>query len=211
MKNKDVSQFISNLSSWKKEITKLRKIVNDSELIEDFKWKQPCYTFNEQNILIISSFKNFCAVSFFQGSLLKDKLKLLVAPGENSQATRQLRFTSVEEIVESEFIIKEYIKESILLAKNGKKVTFSNSIGDVPNELEHFFKNVKGLKEAFYKLTPGRQRAYLLFFNGAKSEEAKNRRIEKYISRILDGKGINYCTCGQSKKMPNCDGSHKFL
>lgn len=179
------------VNSWRNEIVRLRKILLNFPLNEELKWKIPCYTHNNHNVVLLSAFKDYCALSFANGALLKDKYQLLIKPGDHSQATRQLRFTSVKEIVDNEAAIKDYINQAIKTAQEGKKVIFKKSPEPMPTELVEKFKNSPALKSAFESLTPGRQRAYILFISSAKQAKTRIARIEKYRQKILDGKGIN--------------------
>jgi len=179
------------VNSWRSEIGKLRKILLDFPLNEELKWKIPCYTHNKRNIVLLSAFKEYCALSFTNGALLKDKYKLLIKPGDHSQATRQLRFTSVKEIVDKQVAIKDYINQAIKTAQEGKKVVFKKSPEPIPAELAKTFNHSPALKAAFESLTPGRQRAYILFISSAKQAKTRIARIEKYTQKIFDGKGIN--------------------
>lgn len=208
----EVDQLIERESKWKPEIIMLREIVLESGLTEDFKWKQACYTHNGQNVIIIGSFKASCVLSFLKGVLLRDESQILEFPGENSQSAKLLRFTSVEDVKRSKPTILQYIREAIALEEMGAKVkTAETPTQPLPEELLQVWKADKIFKQAFEALTPGRQRAYLMFFNAAKQSATRIERIGKYRSRILDGKGMNDCICGLSKKMPGCDGSHKIL
>lgn len=211
--NTEVAQFFKGLKQWKNELTLLRNIIMTTGVEETYKWKHPCYTHNNNNnIVLIHGFKNYCAISFFKGALLKDKKQILVQPTDNTQSGRQLRFESKEEILALEKTIVQYIKEAILVEDKGLKVEFKKTEAfDMPESVTKAFKKSPALREAFYKLTPGRQRAYLLYFAEAKQVATQETRIEKYTGRILNGKGINDCVCGLSKRMPNCDGSHKQL
>jgi uncharacterized protein YdeI (YjbR/CyaY-like superfamily) len=208
----EVDQLMEIEKNWKQEMLLLREIVLESRLTEDFKWKQACYTFNGNNVIILGSFKSSCVISFLKGVLLKDESQLLQFPGENSQSAKLLRFTSSEEIIRLKPQILSYIREAIVLEEMGAKVDTSTTPSQpVPDELVNCFEADTNFKEAFESLTTGRQRAYLIFFNAAKQSATKTDRINKYKSRILSGKGINDCVCGLSKKMPGCDGSHKYL
>lgn len=191
---------------------KLRSILLDCLLNEELKWRVPCYTFNNNNIAIIGNFKDYCCISFFKGVLLKDTDKILVSPGENSQSVKLIKFKNLDEIIQKEATVKAYIIEAIEIEKAGLKVDLkkSNEL-DLCLELSTELNNNKLLKTAFETLTPGRQRAYNIFFSAAKQSETRVKRIEKYKSRILKGQGINDCTCGLSKRKPNCDGSHKLI
>ncbi|MBN8693159.1 MAG: DUF1801 domain-containing protein [Bacteroidetes bacterium] len=178
--------------TWSTELKVLRAIIQDCGLTEELKWSVPCYTFENKNVLILAAFKDYCSVSFFKGALLKDAKKLLSSPGENSQAARQFRFTSVKEIEKLSTNIKAYIKEAIELEKQGKKIEFKQTSEDLMiEELESAFKKNASLKKAFYALTPGRQRGYLLFFSQAKQSATRASRIEKCTAAILKGKGLN--------------------
>ena len=207
-----VELYIEKAKQWKDEMTLLRSILLETALTETIKWGKPCYTYNDKNIVIIQDFKHHCDLGFFTGSLLKDTEKLLEKAGEHTQSARQLRFTNLADIKKKKSIIKSYVKEAIENEKQGIKLVIGEKAGmDDVVELENIFKKNKSFAKAFKALTPGRQRAYHMFFAGAKQSETRVSRIEKYIPRILDGYGINDCTCGMSKRMPNCDGSHKFL
>ncbi|WP_459503745.1 YdeI/OmpD-associated family protein [Bacillus sp. C1] len=210
--NPKVDEFLSKTTKWKKEYEKLRNIVLDCELAEEFKWMHPCYTFEKKNIVLIHGFKEYCALLFQKGALLQDTHGILVQQTENVQAARQIRFTNVQEIIEMETILKAYIYEAIEVEKAGlevKKKEHKEFI--VPEELQNKFDEMPTFKTAFESLTPGRQRAYILYFSQAKQSKTRESRIEKYTQKILDGKGLNDCTCGLSQKQPNCDGSHKSI
>jgi uncharacterized protein YdeI (YjbR/CyaY-like superfamily) len=210
--NPKVDDFISNATKWQTEIIQLRTLLLDCGLTEEFKWRNPCYTFQGNNIVLIGSFKEYCTLSFFKGILLQDSRGLLSKPGENSQSMRFFKFINLEEIIEQQSIIKAYIYEAIEIEKAGLKVIFkSNTELELVEELQIALDKNPALKTAFNALTPGRQRAYNLYFSEAKQSKTRETRIEKYTQRILNGKGINDCTCGLSKKMPNCDGSHKYI
>jgi uncharacterized protein YdeI (YjbR/CyaY-like superfamily) len=210
--NQVVDFYFSNNSKWQNEITLLRALVLDCNLNEELKWRVPCYTHQGKNILIVSAFKNYCSINFFKGSLLSDYENILEKPGDNSFEGRLIKFTHVAEIEKLKATIKAYIFEAIEIEKAGIK--FDNKAKsqiEFPIELQNIFEENQKLKEAFISLTPGRQRGYLLHFSQAKQSKTIITRIEKYIPRILLSKGINDCVCGYSKKMPNCDGSHKVL
>ncbi len=208
--NSKVDDYLSNVKQWREELQQLRTIVLECQLTEEFKWREPCYTFQNGNVVIISGFKEYCALNFFKGSLMKDPHNLLLAPGENSQASRQIRLTTVDQIVEMTPILKAYIQDAIEVEKAGLKVEYkSKEDYAIPDELHHKFDADPAFKAAFEALTPGRQKGYLLYFSGAKQAKSRTARIEKYAERILDGKGMRDCVCGHSKRMPACDGSHK--
>ncbi|WFA05859.1 YdeI family protein [Bacillus sp. HSf4] len=189
--NPKVEEFLSRATKWKKEFEKLRHIVLDCELTEEFKWMHPCYTFNNKNIVLIHGFKEYCALLFHKGALLKDPHGILVQQTENIQAARQIRFKNVEEIIELETILKAYIHEAIEVEKAGLEVDFKkNTEYQIPEELQKKFEEIPGLKAAFEGLTPGRQRAYILYFSQAKQSKTRESRVEKYVQNILDGKGL---------------------
>jgi uncharacterized protein YdeI (YjbR/CyaY-like superfamily) len=207
--NPKVDAFISNANNWKLELEMLRKIILDCNLIEDIKWRVLCYTFQNSNIVMIQGFKAYCGLLFFKGALLNDANQLLVKPGENTQTGRLIRFTNTKEIVELETVLKAYIFEAIELEKKGLKVDFEkDNTHIITEEFQIKLNDDPDLKIAFESLTPGRQRAYNLFFSAAKQSKTREVRIERYTQQILNGKGINDCTCGLSKRMPYCDGSH---
>jgi len=210
--NVEVDKFLEKTNKWKKEFTALRTLINSCSLEEEFKWMHPCYTHNEKNVVLFHGFKAYCALSFFKGALLKDPENILVQPTENSNEGRQIRFTSADEIIELEPIVKQYIYEAIEVEKAGlqvKKKTLADF--DIPEELVAKFNEVPAFKAAFEKLTAGRRKGYLLHFSQAKQSDTRTARIEKYMERIMNGFGIRDCVCGHSKRMPNCDGSHKYL
>lgn len=210
--NPKVDDYIGRINTWQKEIEDLRMILNDCMLVEDYKWRVPCYTFDGSNIALINSLKNYCAVAFFKGALLRDPKKILEFAGENSQSAKMIKFTSVEQVRDMENVIKAYVFEAIEIEKAGLKVELKkNSDDQIPKELLTVFEEDSDLKAAFESLTPGRRRAYYIHFGGAKLEKTRFDRIAKYRSRILNGKGFNDCVCGLSKRMPGCDGSHKQL
>lgn len=206
-----VDEFLSGTKKWREEFEKLRKIVLDCELTEGFKWMHPCYTLENKNIVLLHGFKEYCAVLFHKGALLKDAHGILVQQTENVQSARQMRFTSVQDIVAKESILKDYIFEAIENEKAGLEVVKKKKEFSIPEELENKFGESPDFQAAFEALTPGRQRAYLLYFSKAKQSKTRESRIEKYMQRILNGQGLNDCTCGLSKKQPNCDGSHKYI
>lgn len=187
-----VDGFMRKAKQWKEEFEKLREIALDCELTEDIKWMHPCYTYNDKNIVLIHGFKEYCALLFHKGALLKDPHGILVQQTENVQAARQLRFTSAEQIDEMQLIIKTYIDEAIEIEKSGRQVEYKKSSDyPVPEELSNKFTEIPDLKIAFDALTPGRQRGYLYFFNQAKQSKTRESRIEKYMNHILEGKGID--------------------
>jgi len=189
--NPKVDEFISKAKKWQEEYRALRKIVLDCELTEDFKWMHPCYTLNNKNIVLIHGFKEYCALLFHKGALLQDTNGILIQQTENVQAARQIRFTNVQEIVEKEAIIKDYVSEAIAVEKAGLEVALKKDTETIPDELQHKFEEEPALKTAFEALTPGRQRAYILYFSQPKQSKTRVSRIEKYTQQILNGKGLN--------------------
>lgn len=191
-KNRKVDGFIKKAKKWKEEFETLRNIVLDCGLTEDIKWMHPCYMFENKNIVLIHGFKEYCALLFHKGALLQDPHGILIQQTENVQAARQIRFTNVQEIVNMETILKDYIYEAIEVEKAGLEVNFKKTTEyNIPEELQNKFNEIPALKTAFEALTPGRQRAYILYFSSAKQSKTRESRIEKYMQQILDGKGLN--------------------
>lgn len=190
--NPKVDFFFGKAQKWQVELEKLRMIVLDCGLTEELKWGVPCYTFQERNIVLLHVFKEYCAILFFKGALLHDANGILIQQTENVQAARQIRFTNVREIVEMETILKTYIFEAIEVEKAGLKVNFKKSTEfTIPEEFINKLEEVPGLQDAFDALTPGRQRAYILYFSAAKQSKTRESRVEKYMQQILNGKGLN--------------------
>jgi len=207
-----VNQYFQEQTQWKVAMKKLRSLLADTELIEEFKWKAPCYTIDGKNVVILASLKNYCALSFFKGILLKDSKGLLVKPGKNSQSVRMFKFQSIDEVLAVEKTIIAYLKEAIALEKSGAAVANAASINlELCPELKEIFFLDKKYEQAFKSLSPGRQRGYHLFFSAAMKSATIISRIHKNKERILDGYGIHDCSCGLSKRLPSCDGSHKRL
>jgi len=208
--NKEVDTYITKAKKWQEELKTIRPILLEAGLTEAFKWAAPCYTFNDKNILILAPYKEYFALGFFNGAQLTDPKGLLVKPGDHTRFGRQLRLENTQDIVNKTSIIKKFIKESIRKEELAPlKSEAAPSI--IVEELNTVFKKNAALKKAFESLTPGRQRGYLIFFSAAKQPETRYARIEKYTKQILCGKGITDCTCGLSKRMPTCDGSHRLL
>ncbi|HYF75565.1 MAG TPA: YdeI family protein [Symbiobacteriaceae bacterium] len=177
---------------WQAEFERLREIILDCQLTEVLKWMHPCYTLEGKNIVLIHGFKEYCAVLFFKGALLKDAHGILVKQTENVQAERQIRFTNVQEIITMETVLKEYILEAIEVEKAGLKVEYKKTTEfTVPDEFQSKLDDFPALKTAFDALTPGRQRAYILYFSQPKQSKTREARVEKSIERILDGKGLD--------------------
>jgi uncharacterized protein YdeI (YjbR/CyaY-like superfamily) len=188
--NPKLDTYFSEATKWYGELNKLRMIVLSCGLTEDMKWRQPCYTFNEGVVLLISPFKDYCALAFFKGSLLKDPDGILVAPGENSQYVRQARFTTVQQINELEPVVRSYIQEAIEIEKAGLKVQKNPELS-IPEELQNALNQNPVLKTAFDALTPGRRRAYAMHFAQPKQSKTREARIEKCTPQILAGKGLD--------------------
>ena len=189
--NPKVDWYFNKAGKWQKEIEKLREIILDCDLVEELKWGCPCYSFEKKNIVLIHVFKEYCAVLFFKGALLKDTKGILIQQTENVQAARQMRFTSLQEIVKLEKTLKAYIYEAVEVEEAGLKVPLKKTQEfKMPEEFQTKLDKLPALKKAFYELTPGRQRGYLLYFSSAKQSKTREARIEKYVERILDGKGL---------------------
>ncbi|MCI2955384.1 YdeI family protein [Staphylococcus caprae] len=191
-KNEKVEEFLNKDSQWQECYQFLRDLIfQDTELEETYKWMHPCYTLNGKNVVLIHGFKHYVALLFHKGAILEDKYGTLIQQTEKVQAARQLRFESLDEIKNREEEIKYYLNEAIKTEKAGKKVEMKkNEDYEVPEELEQKFAENPQLKEAFYQLTPGRQHQYLYHFSQAKRSQTRINRIEKYVDRILNGKGM---------------------
>lgn len=190
--NPKVDIFLSEATKWQAEFEKLRTIILDCHLTEELKWGKPCYLFENRNIILIHGFKEYCAILFFKGSLLKDPNNILIQQTENVQAARQVRFTNIQEIVDIEPILKVYISEAIEIEKSGLEVNFKkNTEFKIPEEFQKKLDEIPALKTAFESLTPGRQRAYIIYFSAPKQIKTRELRVEKYTQQILYGKGLN--------------------
>ncbi|HEX9503509.1 MAG TPA: YdeI family protein [Patescibacteria group bacterium] len=189
--NPKVDFYFSKAQKWQEELEQLRMIVLDCELTEELKWGVPCYTFQKSNIVLIHVFKEYCALLFVKGALLHDAKGILIQQTENVQAARQIRFTNVREIVKRAPILKTYIYEAIEVEKAGLKVNFKKNPEPIPEEFQNKLDEISGLKTTFDALTPGRQRAYILYFSAPKQSKTRASRVEKCIEQILDGKGLN--------------------
>src|SRR5438874_7106676 len=184
--NPKVDWYFDQAKKWREEFKKLRTIILDCGLTEELKWGKPCYTFQQSNVVLIHGFKDYCALLFMKGALLKDAKGILIQQTENVQAARQIRFTSVREIVKMEPVLKAYIKEAIEIEKAGLEVDYKKTSEFViPEEFQNKLDATPTLRTAFDALTPGRQRGYLLYFSGAKQSKTRVSRIEKCISQIL--------------------------
>jgi len=189
--NPKVDEFIDNAKKWREELKRLRAILLDSELTEEFKWRQPCYTFRGKNVVVISGMKESCAFAFFKGALLKDVHGVLTAPGKNSQSTRWIKFASVREIAELKSVLKAYIREAIEIEKSGVKLKLKKTSDlKFPDELQTMLDEFPEFKTAFDRLTPGRQRAYIYHFSAPKQSKTRESRVMKLMPKILDGKGL---------------------
>ena len=189
--NPKVDVFLSKAKKWREEFKELRRVILDFGLSEELKWGWPCYTFQDRNVVLIHGFKEYCALLFFKGALLKDAKGILIQQTKNVQAARQIRFTHAREIVEMGPILRTYIHEAIEAEKAGLKVNFKKSPGPIPEEFQNKLDENPALKTAFEALTPGRQRAYILHFSAPKQSKTRASRIEKCVRSILNGKGLN--------------------
>ena len=190
--NPKVDFFFTRAKKWQEEFEKLRMIILDCGLTEELKWGVPCYTFEKRNLVLIHGFNEYCALLFFKGALLKDAKSILIQQTKNVQAARQIRFTNVREIVKLKPILKAYIYEAIEVEKAGLKVSFKKTSDFIiPEEFQNKLDKIPSLKTAFYALTPGRQRAYIVYFSQPKQSKSRESRVEKCMRKILNGKGLN--------------------
>lgn len=190
--NSKIDFYFDKAGKWQEEFKKLRTIALDCRLTEEYKWMHPCYTFHKKNIVLIHGFKEYCALLFFKGALLQDSNGILIQQTENVQAARQIRFTNIQEIVEQEPILKAYIYEAIEVEKAGLKVDLKKTSDFIiPEEFQEELDKNPALNTAFDALTPGRKRAYIFYFSQPKQSKTRTSRVEKHISKILDGKGLN--------------------
>lgn len=189
-KENKIDAFFQPNSRWAEPLALLRELLLFSGLVEDFKWGKPTYTHNGENTVLLFEFKDSCAIGFFKGTLLKDEAKILVAPGEHSQAMRMVKFTRADEVRAKTEILRAYLAEALALNDAGAEVTFTHKDAEMPEELLEVLERSPEAKLAFYSLTPGRQRAYLLYIADAKQPKTRMARIEKYLPHILDGKGM---------------------
>ena len=187
-----VDAVLAKATQWREETAMLRAVLLDCGLSEALKWGKPCYACAGGNVAIIQGFKEFCALMFFKGALLKDPARMLVAPGKNSQAARQLRFRGMGDITGQEATLRAYIREAIAVERAGLKVDFQKP-GEfpIPEEFQTMLDSRPSLHAAFRALTPGRQRAYLLHISSARQAKTRVARAEKWIPQILAGKGMN--------------------
>jgi uncharacterized protein YdeI (YjbR/CyaY-like superfamily) len=191
-RNPQVDAFLRKAEAWRAEFEGLRAITLGCGLTEELRWGWPCYTLDEHNIVLIHGFKDYCALLFFKGALLNDPEGILIRQTENVQAGRQIRFTGVRQIEEMEDGIKSMIRQAIDVEKAGLKVEKKRTEEfSVPDEFRKRLEEDDKLHDSFYTLTPGRQRAYLLYFSSAKQSKTRESRIDKYVQPILDGKGLD--------------------
>lgn len=190
--NPKVDTFLSRAKKWQDEMTQLRAIILDCALTEELKWGKPCYQLEGRNVVLIHGFKEYCALLFFKGALLKDPKRVLIQQTENVQAARQVRFTNLQDILKLKATLKAYVKEAIAAEKAGLEVTYKKtSEFKMPEEFQNKLNKNSALEKAFAALTPGRQRAYLLHFSAPKQSQTREARIEKCTPQILEGKGLN--------------------
>ena len=210
--NAQVNRYIESSESWRESLLLLRQLMQQLPLEEQFKWRTPTYAYQGQNLFMIADAGSYCALSFLKGSLLRDSDSLLETPGEYSRAVRLIKLESSEHIRKIQHLLKQYLQEAIELEKSGAKVDFEKDRElPYPDELVEKMDGDPQFAEAFLALTPGRQRGYIMHFSKAKQAKTRVARIEKFYPRILQGKGMMDCVCGLSKRMPNCDGSHRQL
>ncbi|MDX1456258.1 MAG: YdeI family protein [Marinobacter sp.] len=190
--NPKVDAFMAKAGQWRQEFELLRKILLDCPLAEGFKWGKPCYAYEGANVVLMHGFKDYCALLFMKGALLKDPEGILVAQTKNVQSARQIRFTSVQEIAALEPTLKAYVQGAVAVEKAGLEVEFKKTEDfSIPEEFQYELARNPALKAAFDALTPGRQRGYLLHFSGAKQASTRASRVEKCVPKILEGKGLN--------------------
>ncbi|HEY3876333.1 MAG TPA: YdeI/OmpD-associated family protein [Candidatus Kapabacteria bacterium] len=190
--NPSIDRFFAQAKQWREEMEKLRTILLDCHLTEEWKWSLPCYSYERKNVVVIQPFKKYCALLFFKGVLLEDTDGILVKTGANTMVGRQIRFSNVRDIAELEPVLKTYLYQAIEVEKAGLKVTPKPAMElNIPEELEAAFQENSKLKKAFYALTPGRRRGYVFYFSQPKQARTRAARIEKYTPLIFDGKGMN--------------------
>jgi uncharacterized protein YdeI (YjbR/CyaY-like superfamily) len=190
-KNPQVDVYLRKAKKWREEMELLRTIALSCPLMEELKWGKPCYTFQDKNVVLIIGFKNYCSLLLCKGALLKDAKGILIKPGEHTQAARQIRFTDVRTVVEMKSVLKAYLEEAVAVEKAGLEVIYKKPTEFViPEEFQKKLDESSALKTAFAGLTPGRQKAYLLYFSGAKQSQTRASRVEKYRKQILKGKGL---------------------
>lgn len=190
--NPSVNWFFDKKTKWQECYQELRELALSTELTEELKWGCPCYTIDKNNVFLIHGFKEYCALLFMGGAIMKDPKKILIQQTENVQSARQIRFANLEEIIEQKSVLKSYIKNAIDVENSGVKFEMKKTTEfKIPEEFQTALNEMSELKSAFEKLTPGRQKSYLLYFGSAKQAKTRNERVEKYIPKILDGKGLD--------------------
>jgi uncharacterized protein YdeI (YjbR/CyaY-like superfamily) len=189
--NSSINWFFDKSTKWQEAYQELREIVLSFDLVEELKWGCPCYTIDKKNVLLIHGFKDYCALLFMKGAIIKDTKNILVQQTENVQSGRQIRFKNLDEIIKQKSVIKSYIKNAIEVEKSGVKIEMKKATEfKIPDEFQSALMEMSELKSAFDKLTPGRQKGYLLYFSSAKQSKTRSERVEKYIPKILGGKGL---------------------
>jgi uncharacterized protein YdeI (YjbR/CyaY-like superfamily) len=189
--NSSINWFFDKSTKWQEAYQELREIVLSFDLVEELKWGCPCYTIDKKNVLLIHGFKDYCALLFMKGAIIKDTKNILVQQTENVQSGRQIRFKNLDEIIKQKSVIKSYIKNAIEVEKSGVKIEMKKTTEfKIPDEFQSALMEMSELKSAFDKLTPGRQKGYLLYFSSAKQSKTRSERVEKYIPKILGGKGL---------------------
>jgi uncharacterized protein YdeI (YjbR/CyaY-like superfamily) len=190
---------LCKVNNWQQELVAIRKMIASTGLVETIKWGVPCYTYHNKNIAILSAFKEYCSLSFFKGALLNDPYRVLQQQGESSQAARLLKYTNLQDVLDHQNIIKEYLFEAMEIEKQGKKITFQKNPEPIPEELLQVFEQNLALQNAFFALTPGKQRGYIIYFSQPKQSITRLARIEKYTQQIMNGIGFHDNYKKQSK------------
>jgi uncharacterized protein YdeI (YjbR/CyaY-like superfamily) len=189
--NPKVDWFFDKETQWQKEYQQLRTLILDCGLAEELKWGCPCYQYEGTNVVLIHGFKEYCALLFFKGALLNDPNGILIQQTKNVQSARQIRFTSVQEIMKQKATLKAYIYEAVEVERAGLRVKLKKTADfQMPEEFQKKLKKMPSLKKAFEALTPGRQRAYIFYFSQAKLAKTREARVEKYTKQILEGRGL---------------------
>ena len=190
--NSKVNWFFDKSTKWQDAYKELRELVLSFDLKEELKWGCPCYTFDKNNVVLIHGFKNYCALLFMKGAIMKDPKNILVQQTENVQSARQIRFANFDELIYLKAVVKSYIKNAVEVEKSGVKVEFKKATEyKMPDEFQHALIEMPDLKSRFENLSPGRQKGYLLYFSSAKQTKTRNERVKKCIPKILKGKGLD--------------------
>lgn len=203
--------YFQRADKWPRELAELRRILLEGGLSETFKWRSPCYVWEEKNVAILGQLKEACTLGFMKGALISDPESLLIQPGVNSRSVRNLAYTEVGTIIAQEDRIRRFIRLAVEVEKSGEKVAAPQEAPALPEELLAAFDQDPGFQAAFQSLTPGRQRGYLLHFSSARQATTRRSRIEQSKPKVFAGKGFHDCNCGLSQRMPRCDGSHTQL